>query len=109
MGVLGQLEEERYDRIGTKIINLQAYCRGYLARKKAKKLKTQDIAIRCIQKNVRKFMGVRGWPWWRLLIKVTPMLNVHRTENQLKSQTEELDALRNKYEKIDKERQEYKQ
>ena len=34
-------------------------------------LQTQDIAIRCIQKNVRKFMGVRGWPWWRLLIKVT--------------------------------------
>ena len=50
-------------------------------------LQTQDIAIRCIQKNVRKFMGVRGWPWWRLLIKITPMLNVHRTENQLKSQT----------------------
>ena len=48
---------------------------------------TQDIAIRCIQKNVRKFMGVREWPWWRLLIKITPMLNVHRTENQLKSQT----------------------
>ena len=32
-------------------------------------------------------MGVREWPWWRLLIKITPMLNVHRTENQLKSQT----------------------
>ena len=46
---------------------------------------TQDIAIRCIQKNVRKFMGVRGWPWWRLLIKITPMLNVHRTEDMLKS------------------------
>ena len=48
-------------------------------------LQTQDIAIRCIQKNVRKFMGVRGWPWWRLLIKITPMLNVHRTEDMLKS------------------------
>jgi hypothetical protein len=47
----------------------------------------QDIAIRCIQKNVRKFMGVREWPWWRLLIKLTPMLNVHRTEDQLKSRT----------------------
>ena len=30
-------------------------------------------------------MGVRGWPWWRLLIKITPMLNVHRTEDMLKS------------------------
>ena len=48
---------------------------------------TQDIAIRCIQKNVRKFMGVRNWPWWRLLVRLTPMLNVHRTEDQLKSRT----------------------
>ena len=48
---------------------------------------TQDIAIRCIQKNVRKFMGVREWQWWRLLVKLTPMLNVNRTEDQLKSRT----------------------
>ena len=48
---------------------------------------TQDIAIRCIQKNVRKFVGVRDWQWWRLLVKITPVLNVHRTEDQLKSRT----------------------
>jgi hypothetical protein len=47
----------------------------------------QDIAIRCLQKNVRKFMAVREWPWWRLLVKLTPMLNVHRTEDQLKTRT----------------------
>jgi myosin-18 len=47
----------------------------------------QDLAIRCLQKNVRKFMGVREWPWWRLLIRLTPMLNVQRTANQLKTQT----------------------
>merc|ERR1711874_736455 len=108
-GVLSQLEEERYERLGAKVVSLQAYARGYLARKNAKKLKAQDLAIRCIQKNVRKFMGVRGWPWWRLLVKITPMLNVHRTENQLKTQTEELEALRAKFEKVDKERQELKQ
>lgn len=50
-------------------------------------LQTQDIAIRCIQKNIRKFMGVRDWQWWRLLVRLTPMLNVHRTENELKART----------------------
>merc|ERR1712106_439839 len=70
--------------------------------KRVEKLKMQDIAIRCIQKNVKKFMGVRGWPWWRLLVKVTPMLNVHRTED-------EVEALRAKLEKAEKERNEYKQ
>lgn len=45
----------------------------------------QETAIRCIQKNVRKFMGVRDWPWWRLLVRVTPLLNVHRTEEELRA------------------------
>ena len=47
----------------------------------------QDVAIRCIQKNVRKYVGVRDWPWWRLLVRVTPLLDVHRTEQQLQSAT----------------------
>merc|ERR1712037_588668 len=108
-GVLSHLDEEREDKLRDQVIRLQAVCRGHLQRRHVQKLKTQDIAIRCIQKNVRKFMGVRGWPWWRLLIKITPMLNVHRTENQLKTQTEELEALRAKFEKVDKERHELKQ
>jgi len=45
-------------------------------------------------------MGVRGWPWWRLLIKITPMLNVHRTEDMLKSKSEELESLRARLEKV---------
>lgn len=49
-------------------------------------------------------MAVRDWPWWRLLVRVTPLLNVHRTEEQLKIATDELQALRNKLEKIDADR-----
>jgi hypothetical protein len=47
----------------------------------------QDLAVRCIQRNVRKFMSVRDWPWWRLLVRVTPLLNVHRTEEELRIKT----------------------
>lgn len=42
------------------------------------------MAVLCIQRNVRKFLSVRDWPWWRLLVRVMPMLNVHRTEEELK-------------------------
>jgi len=108
-GVLSNLEEERYSRLGDKIVNLQALARGYLCRQRAARLKTQDIAIKCIQKNVRKFMGVRGWPWWRLLIKVTPMLNVHRTEEQLKARNDEVEQLRSRLEKAERERGELKE
>lgn len=32
-------------------------------------------------------MSVREWSWWRLYVKVAPLLNVHRTEDQLKART----------------------
>ena len=47
----------------------------------------QDTAIRCIQRNVRKLQAVRAWPWWRLMLRLSPLLNVHRTEEELKSRT----------------------
>merc|ERR1712203_555790 len=106
-GVLSHLDGEREDKLRDQVIRFQAVCRGYLARRQLQKLKTQDIAIRCIQKNVRKFMGVREWPWWRLLIKITPMLNVHRTEDMLKSKLEELETLRTRLEKVEKERTDF--
>merc|ERR1712227_749121 len=82
--------------------------RGFLARRNTQKLKSQDLAIRCIQKNVKKFMRVRGWGWWRLLIKVTPLLNVHRTEEQLKAREDEVEKLRAKIEKLEAERNDLK-
>ena len=92
-----------------KIVRLQSLARGLLARRKLQKLRTQDLAMRCIQKNVKKFLLVRGWPWWRLLVKVTPLLNVHRTEEQLRARTDELEVMRARLEKVEAERSEYKE
>lgn len=68
----------------------------------------QELAVRCIQRNVKAFLAVRDWPWWRLLVRVTPLLNVHRTEEQLKIANEELLMLRAKLEKIEYDRSEVK-
>ncbi|CAG0916347.1 unnamed protein product [Notodromas monacha] len=103
-GVLSQLESLRDERIQGRIVMLQAYCRGCLARRKLAKRRVEDVAIRCIQRNVSKYLAVRSWPWWRLYTKVAPLLNVHRTEEELKSRTEEVETLRAKVEKADKER-----
>ena len=46
--------------------------------------KVQVIAVRCIQRNIRKFMAIRQWPWWRLLTKVLPLVEVTRTEEELR-------------------------
>ena len=44
----------------------------------------QVVAVRCIQRNIRKFMAIRQWPWWRLLTKVLPLVEVTRTEEELR-------------------------
>lgn len=103
-GVLNQLEAKRDEMLSDRITQFQAACRGHLVRKKLSQRRVQELAVRCIQRNVRAFMTVRDWPWWRLLVRVTPLLNVHRTEEQLKLAGEELLALRTKLDKSDAER-----
>lgn len=49
-------------------------------------------------------MQVRDWPWWRLLVRVTPLLNVHRTEEQLKIANDELHTTKAKMERFENDR-----
>ena len=108
-GALNQLEAARDEKISGTIISFQAQCTGFLGRKKLTNLKVKHIAISCIQKNVKKFMLIRDWAWWRLFTKVQPMLNVHRTEEELQQREIEVEHLKSKLEKIERERNEYKQ
>jgi hypothetical protein len=41
-----------------------------------------------VQRNLRKYMQLRLWPWWKLWQKVKPMLNVTRVEDEMKVRTE---------------------
>ncbi|GFY57295.1 unconventional myosin-XVIIIa [Trichonephila inaurata madagascariensis] len=107
-GTLATLESRRDQKLNGVIASFQSHCRGYLARSAINKRKVQDLAIRCIQRNVRKFLAIKSWPWWRLYVKVLPLLDVHRTEEDLKLKTEELELLKAKLEKIEKERNELK-
>ncbi|XP_078680544.1 unconventional myosin-XVIIIa-like isoform X5 [Branchiostoma floridae x Branchiostoma belcheri] len=108
-GALAQLEDQRDEKTTDTISKFQAHCRGYIARQNLKKIKVQELAIRCIQRNVKIYMAVRNWPWFRLVTKVLPLLNVHRTEDELKEKLVEVDQLKAKLEKIEKERNELRQ
>lgn len=83
-GVVGELDARRDAALARVLVRLQARARGLLARRRAQRLRTQHTAARCVQRNVRAFLAVRDWPWWRLLVRVTPLLAVHRTEHRLK-------------------------
>ncbi|KAL0867890.1 hypothetical protein ABMA27_008575 [Loxostege sticticalis] len=107
-GVVGGLDARRDAALARVLVRLQARARGLLARRRAQRLRTQHTAARCVQRNVRAFLAVRDWPWWRLLVRVTPLLAVHRTEHRLKQAQEELETLRAKLDKVENERTHYK-
>lgn len=44
----------------------------------------QDLAIRCVQKNIKKNKGVKDWPWWKLFTTVRPLIEVQLTEDQIR-------------------------
>ncbi|XP_043386964.1 unconventional myosin-XVIIIa isoform X20 [Chelonia mydas] len=105
-GTLAKLEEQRDEQTSKNIALFQAACRGFLARQHFKKRKIQELAIRCVQKNIKKNKGVKDWPWWKLFTTVRPLIEVQLTEDQIRGKDEEIQQLKGKLEKVEKERSE---
>ncbi|XP_011481971.1 unconventional myosin-XVIIIa isoform X4 [Oryzias latipes] len=105
-GTLAKLEEQRDEQTKRNLTLFQAACRGYLARQAFKKRKLQDLAIRCIQKNIKKNRGVKDWPWWKLFTTVQPLIKVQLTEEQMHFKDEEIKQQKLKLERVEKERNE---
>ncbi|KAG7266121.1 hypothetical protein CRUP_028123 [Coryphaenoides rupestris] len=89
-GVLAHLEEERDLKVTDVIINFQAWCRGYVARKAFTKRQQQLTAMKVIQRNCVAYLKLKNWQWWRLFTKVKPLLQVSRQEEEMQAREEEL-------------------
>ncbi|TPX44704.1 hypothetical protein SeLEV6574_g04325 [Synchytrium endobioticum] len=87
-GVLAELEELRDERLAKLVTKIQAMIRGYLARRAYTKKNRQLASIKTIQKNARIYVTLREWSWWRLFCKVKPLLNVARTDEELRKREE---------------------
>uniref|UniRef100_A0A8C1K841 Myosin XVIIIAa n=1 Tax=Cyprinus carpio TaxID=7962 RepID=A0A8C1K841_CYPCA len=105
-GTVAKLEGQRDEHTRQNITLFQAACRGFLSRQAFKKRKIQDLAIRCVQKNIQKNRGVKDWPWWKLFTTVRPLVEVQLTEEQIRGKDEEIMHLKLKLEKVEKERNE---
>jgi len=105
-GVLGQLEEIRDERLGKIITWLQSCIRGYLTRKEYKRLQDQRIALQVVQRNLRRYLQLRTWPWWKLWQKVKPLLNVTRIEDEIAKLEEKAAKAQEAFEREEKLRKE---
>ncbi|XP_055547295.1 myosin heavy chain, muscle isoform X10 [Wyeomyia smithii] len=101
-GVLGQMEEFRDERLSKIMSWMQSWCRGYLARKEFKKMQEQRVALEVVQRNLRKYLKLRTWAWWKLWQKVKPLLNVSRVEDQIAKLEEKAQKAQEAFEKEEK-------
>ncbi|VDK72003.1 unnamed protein product [Onchocerca ochengi] len=92
-GVIADLEEMRDKKLQRFIVQFQTYCRGYLARHTFKKLLQQISATRIIQRNGLAWLRLKDWKWWRLFVKVKPLLEVTASEKAIASKESELKSL----------------
>ncbi|XP_067006005.1 myosin heavy chain, non-muscle isoform X2 [Anabrus simplex] len=106
-GVLAHLEEERDYKITDLIVNFQAFCRGFLARRNFQKRTQQLNAIRIIQRNCAAYLKLRNWQWWRLYTKVKPLLEVTKQEEKLTQKEDELKQVKEKLDSQLRSSQEY--
>ncbi|XP_067673669.1 myosin heavy chain, striated muscle-like [Haliotis asinina] len=99
-GVLGYLEEIRDERLSVIVALFQAHIRGYLMRKYLKNLHDKRVSLELIQKNIRKWLAMRNWCWWRFYTKVKPLLSVAAAEDEMKQKEEALGKTKDELEKV---------
>uniref|UniRef100_A0A182JAN4 Myosin heavy chain n=1 Tax=Anopheles atroparvus TaxID=41427 RepID=A0A182JAN4_ANOAO len=100
------MEEFRDERLSKIMSWMQAWCRGYLSRKEFKKMQEQRVSLEIVQRNLRKYLKLRTWAWWKLWQKVKPLLNVSRVEDQIAKLEEKAQKAQEAFEKEEKMRKE---
>ena len=73
-GILARLEDLRDEALTVIMVKLQSACRAYLARCGYRRLQKQQYAVFQVQNNVRSWLTLRSWPWYKLYQKVKPLL-----------------------------------
>ncbi|XP_003379319.1 putative myosin head (motor domain) [Trichinella spiralis] len=94
-GILARLEELHDEELSKIMVGVQATARSYLAKLDSRRRKKAHEASLLIQKNVRKWLKLRSWPWFRLYGRVKPLLTQakqHEEFEKIQAKIKELEA-----------------
>lgn len=89
-GVLAEIEDIRDRRLEYFVGKLQSYVSGRLVYKRLAQKSIRKEAIRVVQKNARLSIQFMKWGWWRLYLKVKPLLEMTKYENIINQKNEEI-------------------
>ena len=95
-GVLAELEEQRDALIRDIIERFQCVARGFVQRRIFKKQQHRAEATRIIARNFQVYAQMQANPWWKLFVRMRPMLGATRVSNEVKKREEEIKKLEEK-------------
>jgi myosin heavy chain 9/10/11/14 len=97
-GVLAELEEQRDSLIREIMSRFQSLARGFTQRRIANKRLYRTEATRVIQRNLNIYLDLQANPWWRLFVRMRPLLGGTRTAGEVKKRDEKIEQLQAKME-----------
>ena len=92
-GVLAELEEQRDSLIRDILSRFQSIARGFIQRRIASKRLYRAEATRIIQRNFAVYSDLCNNPWWRLFIRMKPLLGATRTAGEVRKRDEAIQKL----------------
>lgn len=95
-GVLAELEEQRDSLIRDIMSRFQSIARGFTQRRIANKRLYRTEATRIIQRNFQVYLDLCNNPWWRLFVRMKPLLGATRTASEVKKRDEMIQKLESK-------------
>ncbi|KAK6111353.1 Myosin head (motor domain) family protein [Brugia pahangi] len=109
IGVISELENRRKKHLSELMCGIQASIRWYLEQQRYEQLLKNRETILTIQSNIRCFIQISTWNWYRLLLIVKELIPLNkdkvRLEELLKINdelTEELNNLHGNYDEVRK-------
>ena len=60
------------------------------------------MALAMIQRNIRKWLTLRHWHWWKLYTRVKPLLSIARQEDEMRKCAEELEKAKEELARLNK-------
>jgi myosin protein heavy chain len=95
-GVLAELEERRDKLISQIMGRFQSVARGFVQRRIAHKKLYRAEATRIIQHNFQVYLDLQANPWWRLFVRMKPLLGATRQAAEVKRRDEMIQKLEQK-------------
>ncbi|KAL8732834.1 MAG: hypothetical protein Q9166_002435 [cf. Caloplaca sp. 2 TL-2023] len=95
-GVLAELEERRDVLIRDIVSKFQTVSRGFTQRRIAQKRLYRAKATWIIQHNLQSYAELHKNPWWRLFVRIKPLLGATRTAGEVRKRDEVIQQLESK-------------